>query len=189
MRNNRAHRGPRSVLRRAGMVAGVAIAVPAGIGTGVTAHAASDVSRTVPVSTAAMPATGTMPGHDAPAPGSGCNGSLLTATLMPLSEHLDHAHFERSPQQQASDIESYDQYTKTHTVLVETMTQPARDDLFLVSDGSLTPLVQHLDHAHFERSPQQQAGDIESYDQYTKTHTVLVETILQPTLTAVSGDC
>jgi hypothetical protein len=171
------------------MVAGVAIAVPAGAGTGLTVHAASNVPPPAPSSPTAAHGADTMPGHDSPAPQSNCSPSLLTATLLPLSEHLDHAHFERSPQQQVGDIESYDQYTRIHTVLVESMTQPARDDLFMISDGSLTPLVQHLDHAHFERSPQQQVGDIESYDQYARTHTVLVEMILQPSLTAVAGDC
>jgi hypothetical protein len=182
-----AHLRPRRSLRRAAIAASVAVAVPAAIGTGVTAHAASTPAPAGSVSTAAP--SRTMPGHDSPMPGGSCDPSLLTATLMPLSDHLDHAHFERSPRQQVGDIESYDQYTRTHTVLVESMTQPARADLFTISDGSLTPLVEHLDHAHFERSPQQQVGDIESYDQYTRTHTVLVETIIQPSLTAVAGDC
>ena len=189
MSNIRVPMGPRSVLRRAAMAAGVAIAVPVGTGTGLTVHAASTVPPAGLSSPTAAHVPGTTPGHDAPAPGGTCSSSLLTATLMPLSEHLDHAHLERSPQQQAGDIESYDQYTRTHTVLVESMTRPARDDLFMVSDGSLTPLVQHLDHAHFERSPGQQVQDIESVDQYARTHTVLVETILQPSLTAVAGDC
>jgi hypothetical protein len=53
----------------------------------------------------------------------------------------------------------------------------------------MTPFVEHMYHAHFERSPMQQAADLAQADQYVKLHTVLVEHMLAPTLTAVSGDC
>ena len=167
------HRGQRWALASSvPLLAGLCVATP------VTAAAAGEQTPAV-----------VRPAHDAPAPRGQCSGSLATATLMPFSEHLNHAHFGRSPQQQASDIQDADTYVKVHTVLVESMTQPGRDDLFAISDGSLTPFVEHMDHAHFERSPQQQAQDIADTDQYVKFHTVLVEHMLQPTLIAVSGDC
>jgi hypothetical protein len=194
-------------------IAGLALAIPLGIGAGVAAPqsvAAHPVAAAVPSgpelrAAVAQPAMGpsapvaTIPGPPrvAPhsrtavpahggAPGGECNGALVTATLMPFSEHLNHAHFQRSPQQQASDIADADTYTKTHTVLVQNMSQPGRDDLFAVSDGSTTPFVQHMYHAHFERSPMQQADDLAQAD---KLHTVLAEHMLAPALTAVSGDC
>jgi hypothetical protein len=206
------------VLRRGPAVAGLALAIPLGMGAGTAVpRTLPAVPRTLPARPAAavvpgQPAVGEQaqatipPARDLPAPrlafhggsalpahggapGAACNGSLPTATLMPFSEHMNHAHFGRSPEQQASDIEDADTYTRTHTVLVQNMSQPGRDDLFAISDGSMVPLVEHLDHAHFERSPMQQADDVEHADSYVKQHTVLVEHMVQPVLVAVSGDC
>jgi hypothetical protein len=49
------------------------------------------------------------------------------------------------------------------------------------------PLVTHLDKAHLETSPGQQAADLLSVDQYVKTHTVLAEAIVAPALGAAMG--
>lgn len=144
--------------------------------------------RALPVPAPASHSRAALPAHEG-APGGACNGSLLTATLMPFSEHVNHAHFGRSPGRQAADVVDADTYTRTHTVLVETMTQPGRDDLFAISDATATPFLEHMYHAHFERSPMQQIGDLEQADSYVKLHTVLVEHMLQPALTALSGDC
>jgi hypothetical protein len=198
-------------LRRGPVIAGLALAVPLGVGAGAAAppvvppHPVAAVvlgqpaiagqsAATIPVARhlvaprLASHSRVAVPAHGG-APGGTCNGSLATATLMPFSEHMNHAHFGRSPQQQASDVQDADTYTKTHTVLVENMSQPGRDDLFAISDGSTSPFVEHLYHAHFERSPMQQADDLSQVDSYVKLHTVLVEHMLAPVLTAVSGDC
>jgi hypothetical protein len=202
MENIVQHAAVRSrVVRRGPAVAGLALAIPLGMGAGTAVpRTLPAVPRTLPARPAAavvpgQPAVGEQaratipPTRDLPAPrlashggsalpahggapGAACNGSLPTATLMPFSEHMNHAHFGRSPEQQASD-----------------MSQPGRDDLFAISDGSMVPLVEHLDHAHFERSPMQQADDVEHADSYVKQHTVLVEHMVQPVLVAVSGDC
>jgi hypothetical protein len=178
----------RRTLLQGPAIAGLALAIPLGSG----AQAAARQSMPAHLVTAAVlsgpPSRTAVPAHGG-APGGECNGALVTATLMPFSEHVNHAHFERSPQQQASDVEDADTYTKTHTVLVQNMSQPGRDDLFAISDGTMTPFVEHMYHAHFERSPMQQAADLAQADQYVKLHTVLVEHMLAPTLTAVSGDC
>jgi len=47
------------------------------------------------------------------------------------------------------------------------------------------PLMTHLNKAHLETSPGQQVADLLSVDQYVKTHTVLLESILQPLLDVV----
>jgi hypothetical protein len=207
---------PRRTLLPGPAIAGLALAIPLGIGARAAApqsvhthRVAAAVLRgpaypaavaqpamapsapvaTIPAAPRVTPHIRTaVPAHGG-APGGECNGALVTATLMPFSEHMNHAHFQRSPQQQASDIADADTYTKTHTVLVQNMSQPGRDDLFAISDGSMTPFVQHMYHAHFERSPMQQADDVAQADQYVKLHTVLAEHMLAPTLTAVSGDC
>jgi hypothetical protein len=171
----------RRILLHGPAIAGLAVVIP--LGSGARAAAPQRMpAHLVAAAVLSAPAHGGAPGGD-------CNGALATATLMPFSEHMNHAHFQRSPQQQASDIEDADTYTKTHTVLVQNMSQPGRDDLFAISDGTMTPFVEHMYHAHFERSPMQQAADLAQADQYVKLHTVLVEHMLVPTLTAVSGDC
>jgi hypothetical protein len=123
------------------------------------------------------------------AAGGECNGSLLTGTLMPFSEYMNQAHLERSPLQQVSDTQDADTYIRTHTVLTQKMSQPLWKDLFAISDGSTNPLLNSMYHDHFERSPLQQATDMAQPDSFVKLHTVLVERMLQPVLTAVSGNC
>jgi len=49
----------------------------------------------------------------------------------------------------------------------------------------LAPLMTHLDKAHLETSPGQQVADLLNLDQYVKTHTVLLESILAPLIDVV----
>jgi hypothetical protein len=126
-------------------------------------------------------------GHQPPA--GQCSESVVTATLMPFSEHMNHAHFQRSPQQQVSDIKDVSTYTNTHIALVEAMAQGASTTLGDVPTDSLTPFVEHMKYAHIQRPPQQQVSDAQQTDDYVKLHTVLVEHMTQPGRTAVIGDC
>jgi plastocyanin len=107
--------------------------------------------------------------------GAACGAS---ASVQPFVDHVDAAHLERSPLQQARDLADLDQYTLTHTVLVESMLAPI---VPTVAD-SLAPFEQHVDAAHLERSPMQQAADIMNTDDYVLAHTVLVESMLAPLL-------
>lgn len=50
------------------------------------------------------------------------------------------------------------------------------------SAGVVAPFWVHLEKAHLETSPGQQVSDALSVDQYVKTHTVLVEHMLEPLL-------
>jgi hypothetical protein len=56
-----------------------------------------------------------------------------------------------------------------------------------VAYAALTPFLVHLDKAHLETSPGTQAAQALDVDQYVKTHTVLVEAILQPVVDTVLG--
>ena len=161
------------------LVAGLTLAIPIGIGTGVhavasgaglahpaastafaaqahwnrvpTAEPAATVS-TPPVTSAAGPVrvAGRLGhggrvadmGHQPPA--GQCSESVVTAMLMPFSEHMNHAHFQRSPQQQLSDIEDVNTYTNTHIALVEAMAQGASMALGNVPTDSLSPFVEHM---------------------------------------------
>jgi plastocyanin len=69
------------------------------------------------------------------------------------------------------------------------MVQPLLDALPGILDTATLSFVQHLDVAHFQRSPVQQLGDILSADQYVKTHTVLAQNMVQGLFDAISGAC
>jgi hypothetical protein len=203
----------RSATGRA-LVTGLALAIPIGVGTGVravaggagfahpaavTAFAAqaqwNRVPTAGPAAAAAVRAAGRVGhggrladmGHEPPA--GQCSESVVTATLMPFSEHMNHAHFERSPQQQVSDIKDVSTYTSTHVALLEAMAQAASTALGNVPTDSLTPFVEHMKYAHIQRQPQQQVADAQQTDDYVKLHTVLLEHMTQPGRTAVIGDC
>ena len=53
-------------------------------------------------------------------------------TPKPFFGHIEHAHLQRSPGQQVSDLRSTDDYVLVHTVWAESMLQPTID----VIDGS-----------------------------------------------------
>ena len=49
-----------------------------------------------------------------------------------------------------------------------------------IADAVAQPFETHLDHGHLEESPAQQVADILNISQYVKTHTTLIEAMLQP---------
>jgi hypothetical protein len=113
-------------------------------------------------------------------------GGLVESALTPFLVHLDKAHLEESPGQQADQALDVDQYVATHTVLVEQMLQPVVSSVLAALEG-LPPFWTHVEKAHLEESPGQQADQALDVDQYVKTHTVLVEDMLTPTFAAVDG--
>jgi hypothetical protein len=61
---------------------------------------------------------------------SSCSGSSLAAAMVePFWMHFKTAHLETSPGDQAASALNVDQYTKTHTVLIENMAAPAMHDV------------------------------------------------------------
>jgi plastocyanin len=136
-----------------------------------------------PPAAPAPPATGQTP----PASGAAC--AALDTTVQTLLRHVYGAHLEESPVQQVTDLLNINQYTLTHTTLVEHMIEPQVAALSTGVVGLLTPLLTHLYTAHLEESPFQQVADLTNLDQYVKTHTVLIETMLQPLLNAELGSC
>jgi hypothetical protein len=129
------------------------------------------------------------PAHDSPAPGGACEDSVESGVLMPFSEHMNHAHFERSPGQQLSDIQDTRTYVNTHVALFQGMAKPAQDSLGTLPTDTMTPLVEHLKYAHIQRPAQQQVSDAEQTDDYVKMHTVLVEHMTQPGRDSLTGGC
>lgn len=130
------------------------------------------------------PAAGaTPPGQGAAAQPPAASGSecVPSAAYGALMQHLQAAHLQESPGQQASDLLALDQYAKTHTVLVQNMLKPVFDGAPTDATAqSLNALWQHLQTAHLQESPGQQLTDLLSVDQYAKTHTALVQNMLAP---------
>jgi len=58
-------------------------------------------------------------------------GHVVGETPKPFFGHVEHAHLQRSPGQQVSDLRATDDYVLVHTVWVENMLQPTID----VMDG------------------------------------------------------
>jgi plastocyanin len=102
----------------------------------------------------------------------------VAAMAQPLIDHIDSAHLETSPLQQVKELMNVDAYVLTHTVLLEHVLAP----LVPTVEGTVTPLVDHVDSAHLERSPLQQVRDLLDLDDYVLAHTVLVEHMLAPAL-------
>jgi amicyanin len=117
-----------------------------------------------------------------------CTPNLIVATATPFVQHMYSAHLERGPFDQAGDALNVNQYVKTHTVLVEHIINPA----IVAAGATLTgvnPFTQHFYTAHLERAPFDQVADLLNANQYTKTHTVLVEDMTKPGTYAVAGTC
>ena len=130
-----------------------------------------------PSTTTTAPTTTTMT-MPTSTPGGGC---AVKEALAPFIAHLKAAHLEESPGQQVNDALNLDQYIKTHTVLIENMLTPVLNgDADQSVKDVLSPLLAHLKAAHLDESLGQQVTDLLNVDQYVKTHTVLVENMLEP---------
>ena len=133
----------------------------------------SSTSPTAPGSTTAPTPT------SAPVGTAATCTSLVDAVAEPFVTHLYAAHLQESPAQQIADLLDISRYVRTHTTLIEAMVQP----LYLLLPAvarSIDAFVQHVYHGHLAESPSQQVADILDPDQYVKTHTVLVETMVAP---------
>ncbi|MET7567374.1 plastocyanin/azurin family copper-binding protein [Streptomyces sp. NPDC005492] len=109
--------------------------------------------------------------------------------LLPILQHINTAHLERSPAQQVQDALALDSYIKMHTVWVETILKPATDGGGTVLDNTLSVLLNHINKAHLEESLGQQITDLLDVDGYVKMHTVWAEQLLTPTEDFVTGNC
>lgn len=114
-------------------------------------------------------------GPASPASAAACGSD---AVADPLIQHINSAHLERSPVQQLQDLIAVDSYVLAHTVLVQSVLAP----LLPTIDGIVEPFEDHVEAAHLERSPINQARDLVDADDYVLAHTVLVESMLAPEL-------
>ena len=100
------------------------------------------------------------------------------AVMQPGIDHINSAHLETSPYQQARDLMSVDSYVLAHTVLAESILAPLIRSIL----GAESPAVDHINSAHLETSPYQQVADLLKVNDYVLAHTVLVESMLAPVL-------
>jgi len=138
----------------------------------------------------AMPPPSSPPGSPSspPAKPSCPSNGTADAIVEPFWMHFKSAHLETSPGDQAASAADADQYTKTHTVLFEQMLTPVVDLALAAPDG-VDPFWMHFKTAHLETSPGDQAASALNVDQYTKTHTVLIENMAAPSMDQVAGGC
>jgi plastocyanin len=114
-----------------------------------------------------------------------CSSSpgLVPGTTGPFEQHFDAAHVQRSPAEQVQDAGDASTYAKVHVALVQAMAQPSLsqgDRATTVLQQALAPFLAHLNAAHLEQSPAQQAAALLDPDTYALNHTVLVEQMLAP---------
>ena len=147
---------------------------------------AGGATTTAPPTTTAP--TTTMPGHPTTTPsttttppaGEPPTSCVPKEALEPLIAHINAAHLETSPLQQVTDALAFDQYIKSHTVMLGQVLDPLLGSA--VSGDVLSPFIAHVKAAHLEMSPLEQVNEALAFDQYIKTHTVMLEQMLDPAL-------
>ena len=154
----------------------------------ITVTGSTPTEPTTPTAPPTTPTTATSaPTHTMPSSPPGDGSCVPKAVLQPIIDHIKAAHLETSPGQQVQDILNLDQYIKTHTVWLESVLAPAFDGSgSKVVTDTLAPILAHIKSAHLETSLGQQVTDLLNFDQYIKTHTVWLETVLTPLLTQAS---
>ncbi|MGV9294320.1 cupredoxin domain-containing protein [Amycolatopsis sp. NPDC003676] len=145
-------------------------------------------SPTAPPSSSSTPTAPSSPTHTMPMPIDPPPGNCVPkGVLQPILDHVKAAHLEESPGQQVTDLLNLDQYIKTHTVWLESVLKPVLDgSADKVVTDTLAPIIAHIKAAHLEESPGQQVTDLLNLDQYIKTHTVWLESVLTPLLNQAS---
>lgn len=121
----------------------------------------------------ATPTPSSYPWQPAADPASGA--------IDPFLAHLEAAHLNRGPGAQAQDIAEFDSWGRTHLFLLRQMTEyfQGRDSVYGNSPGTST-FAQHMDSAHYTRSPMGQVTDITQFDSWNRSHLALVRTMLDP---------
>jgi plastocyanin len=97
----------------------------------------------------------------------------------PLMKHLQAAHFNRSAAGQVHDIAEFDDWMKSHEYLFRQMLdyEIGRQSTLGQAPG-LGTFLQHLDVAHWNRSPGQQVEDIGDFQTWAAAHAALIQAVL-----------
>jgi plastocyanin len=145
--------------------------------TGTTSTSLPTPTPTTGSSSAATPVT--QPTMTMPAGSGTTEGCAVSAGLQTLLTHINSAHLSESPGQQVQDILALDQYVGNHLVLVEHILGPLTDGgLTSALSNLLSTFLTHVNSAHLDESPGQQAQDILAVNSYIGNHLVLVQHML-----------
>ena len=113
-------------------------------------------------------------------PPSGDSECAVSNALQTFLSHLNAAHLSESPGQQVQDILDIDSYIGNHLVLVEHMLAPLTDGgLSTALSSLLSTFLGHVNTAHLDESPGQQAQDILDINSYIGNHLALVQHMLE----------
>ena len=108
---------------------------------------------------------------------------------MPILEHLNSAHLERSLSGQLEDALDLDQYVQTHTAWVASILNPLADGAGGVVDDTLSVLMAHVNGAHLQTPLSQQIAEALNVDDYVQLHTIWAQNLLQPTQDYLIDNC
>jgi hypothetical protein len=119
--------------------------------------------------------------------GGRCSSGLVPETATPIFAHVEKAHLERSPTQQASDVQATGDYVALHLAWIGAFTAPAGKAAPAAGEGAASAFQGHVQKAHVERSPTDQVADITQTDDYVLLHTVLVESMGRSLTDSLAG--
>jgi plastocyanin len=139
-------------------------------------HGDNSYSSTAPgASDNSVPAVRNAP---AAAPGA---SDPVNGALDPFMKHMQYAHFNKGAGQQVQDISEFDSWAKAHEALFRQMLDY---EVGPTSEAGTLPgasvFLQHMDAAHWNVSPMDQAAAIANFDSWNKSHLAMIRLMLDP---------
>ncbi|MGQ0846120.1 MAG: cupredoxin domain-containing protein [Sporichthyaceae bacterium] len=127
------------------------------------------------------------------APGTSDNGAAQAAPSYPTAadpvsgavdpfvKHFEVAHGQRTAAGQVQDIVEADSWAKSHQALVRTMVDYEIGKQSVVGTAPMvSTFMQHMDAAHFNTSPMEQASAISNFDSWNKSHLAMFRVMFDP---------
>jgi plastocyanin len=122
-----------------------------------------------------------LPGSVVPAtgPAATAESDPVAGVIHPFQQHLVAAHLTRTAEGQVEDLLAVDSYVRSHSALLRMMLDGfvGKSSPAATSAGT-GPFMQHMDAAHWNRSPGEQVSDISRLDRWTANHVALVQRML-----------
>jgi len=105
----------------------------------------------------------------------------ISGAYNPLMQHMEYAHFNRGAGAQVQDISEFDQWSANHEKLFRMMLDPEVGPSSALGTAPVAGVfMQHMDAAHWNRSPMGQASDIADFDSWNKSHLALFRMMFDP---------
>jgi hypothetical protein len=97
----------------------------------------------------------------------------------PFMKHMQAAHFNRSAAGQVHDIAEFDDWMKSHQYLFRQMLDYEIGRRSTLGQApAIGTFLEHMDVAHWNRSPGQQVEDIGDFQSWTAAHAALIQAML-----------